>query len=90
MRKKTGFLEVYNGKLFIHPDASDYHDKRVLVVDLMNDYDNSLNIAREYINSIGVDKWYESSTLDFAEGYDVDQSMLDSFLDSVLNHKERK
>ena len=64
MRKKTGFLEVYNGKLFIHPDASDYHDKRVLVVDLMNDYDNSLNIARDYINSIGVDEWYESSTID--------------------------
>ena len=53
----------------------------------MNDYDNSLNIARDYINSIGVDKWYESSTLDFAEEYDVDQSMLDSFLDSVLNLK---
>ena len=88
MKKKTGFLEVYNGKLFIHPDVSDYHDKRVLRVDLMNDYDNSLNIARDYINSIGVDDWYTSSTVDFADEYDVDQSMLDSFLDSVLTTKE--
>ena len=87
MKKKTGYLEVYNGKLFIHPDASDYYDKRVLIVDLMNDYDNSLNIARDYINSIGVDEWYTSSTIDFAEEYDVDKSMLDSFLDSVLNLK---
>ena len=87
MKKKTGYLEVYNGKLFIDPDVSDYHDKRVLVVDLMNDYDNSLNIARDYINSIGVDEWYTSSTIDFAEEYDVDKSMLDSFLDSVLNLK---
>ena len=88
MIKKTGYLEVYNGKLFIHPDASDYHDKRVLTVDLMNDYDNSLNIAHDFIKFIGVDEWHKSSTIDFAEGYDVDQSMLDSFLDSVLNLKE--
>lgn len=87
MIKKTGYLEVYNGKLFIHPDASDYHDKRVLIVDLMNDYDNSLNIAHDFIKSIGVNEWHKSSTIDFAEGYDVDQSMLDSFLDSVLNLK---
>ena len=53
----------------------------------MNDYDNSLNIARDYINSIGVDEWYEASTIDFAEEYDVDKLMLDSFLDSVLNLK---
>ena len=88
MKKKTGFLEVYNGKLFIHPDVSDYSNKRVLRVDFMNDYDNSLNIARDYINSIGVDEWYTSSTIDFAEEYDVDKSMLDSFLDSVLTTKE--
>ena len=87
MNKKTGYLEVYDGKLLIHPDVSDYSDKKVLRVDLMNDYDNSLNIARDYINSIGVDEWYTSSTIDFAEEYDVDKSMLDSFLDSVLNLK---
>jgi hypothetical protein len=87
VKKKTGFLEVYNGKLFIHPDVSDYSNKRVLRVDFMNDYDNSLNIARDYINSIGVDDWYTSSTVDFADEYDVDQSMLDSFLDSVLPDK---
>ena len=88
MNKKTGYLEVYDGKLLIHPDVSDYHDKRVLRVDLMNDYDNSLNLAREFIISIGVDEWYTSSTIDFAEEYDVDKSMLDSFLDSVLTTKE--
>ena len=87
MKKKTGYLEVYNGKLFIHPDVSDYHDKRVLRVDFMNDYDNSLNLAREFIISIGVDDWYTSSTVDFADEYDVDQSMLNSFLDSVLPDK---
>ena len=87
MIKKTGYLEVYAGKLFIHPDAADYHDKRVLIVDLMNDYDNSLNIAHDFIKSIGVDEWHKSSTIYFAEGHDVDQSMLDSFLDSVLNLK---
>ena len=87
MKKKTGYLEVYDGKLLIHPDVSDYSDKRVLRVDLMNDYDNSLNLARDFINSIGVENWYTSSTIDFAEEYDVDQFMLDSFLDTVLTTK---
>ena len=45
----------------------------------------SLNLARDFINSIDVDGWFHSSSIDFAEEYDVDQFMLDSFLDSVLN-----
>ena len=52
----------------------------------MNDYDNSLNLARDFINSIDVKSWYHSSSIDFAEEYDVDQSMLDTFLDSVFNY----
>jgi len=79
---KTGFLNVDKGKLFIHADISD-SDGHMLEVDIMNDYDNSLNLARDFINSIDVKSWYHSSSIDFAEEYDVDQSMLDTFLDSV-------
>jgi len=88
--KKTGFLNVDKGKLFIHADISDeldrlvHPDVQILEVDIMNDYDNSLNLARDFINSIDVDGWFHSSSIDFAEEYDVDQSMLDTFLDSVL------
>ena len=90
MDKKTGFLNVDKGKLFIHADISDelgrlvHPDVQILEVDIMNDYDNSLNLARDFINSIDVDGWFHSSSIDFAEEYDVDQSMLDTFLDSVL------
>ena len=87
MSNKKGFLNVDNGKLFIHADISDYADEQMLEVDIMNDYDNSLNLARDFINSIDVKSWYHSSSIDFAEEYDVDQSMLDSFLDRVLNIK---
>ena len=87
MDKKTGFLNVDKGKLFIHADISDYADEQMLEVDIMNNYDNSLNLARDFINSIDVKSWYHSSSIDFAEEYDVDQSMLDSFLDSVLTAK---
>ena len=87
MSNKTGFLNVDNGKLFIHADVSDYADEQILEVDFMNDYDNSLNLARDFINSIDVKSWYHSSSIDFAEEYDVDQSMLDTFLDSVLPAK---
>ena len=84
MSDKTGFLNVDNGKLFIHANISDFGGQ-MLKVDFMNDYDNSLNLARDFINSIDVDGWLHSSSIDFAEEYDVDQSMLDTFLDSVLN-----
>ena len=87
MSNKQGFLNVDKGKLFIHSDVSDYADEQMLEVDIMNDYDNSLNLARDFINSIDVKSWYHSSSIDFAEEYDVDQSMLDSFLDSVLTAK---
>ena len=89
MSKKVGYLNVMNGKLFIHADVSlySYPNKKILEVDFMNDYDNSLNLARDFINSIGVEDWYTSSTIDFAEEYDVDQFMLDSFLDTVLTTK---
>ena len=87
MSNKQGFLNVDKGKLFIHADVSDYDDEQMLEVDIMNDYDNSLNLARDFINSIDVKSWYHSSSIDFAEEYDVDQSMLDSFLDSVLTAK---
>ena len=87
MSNKQGFLNVEKGKLFIHADISDYADEQMLEVDIMNDYDNSLNLARDFINSIDVKSWYHSSSIDFAEEYDVDQSMLDSFLDSVLTAK---
>ena len=87
MSDKTGFLNVDKGKLFIHSDISDYADEQMLEVDIMNDYDNSLNLARDFINSIDVKSWYHSSSIDFAEEYDVDQSMLDTFLDSVLTAK---
>ena len=84
MSNKRGFLNVDNGKLFIHANISDFGGQ-MLEVDFMNEYDNSLNLARDFINSIDVKSWYHSSSIDFAEEYDVDQSMLDSFLDSVLN-----
>ena len=84
MSNKQGFVYVYKGKLFIHADVSDYADEQMLEVDIMNDYDNSLNLARDFINSIDVKSWYHSSSMDFAEEYDVDQSMLDTFLDSIL------
>ena len=84
MSNKIGFLNVDNGKLFIHSDVSDYSDEQILEVDFMNDYDNSLNLARDFINSIDVKSWYHSSSIDFAEEYDVDQSMLDTFLNSIL------
>ena len=88
MSNKQGFLNVDKGKLFIHADVSDWSDdEQMLEVDIMNDYDNSLNLARDFINSIDVKSWYHSSSIDFAEEYDVDQSMLDSFLDSVLTAK---
>ena len=88
MSNKTGFLNVDKGKLFIHSDISDWSDdEQMLEVDIMNDYDNSLNLARDFINSIDVKSWYHSSSIDFAEEYDVDQSMLDTFLDSVLTAK---
>ena len=87
MSNKQGFLNVDKGKLFIHADVSDYADEQMLEVDIMNNYDNSLNLARDFINSIDVKSWYHSSSIDFAEEYDVDQSMLDSFLDSVLTAK---
>ena len=87
MSNKQGFLNVDKGKLFIHSDVSDYADEQMLEVDIMNNYDNSLNLARDFINSIDVKSWYHSSSIDFAEEYDVDQSMLDSFLDSVLTAK---
>ena len=87
MSNKQGFLNVEKGKLFIHADISDYADEQMLEVDIMNDYDNSLNLARDFINSIDVKSWYHSSSIDFAEEYDVDQSMLDTFLDSVLTAK---
>ena len=87
MSNKQGFLNVEKGKLFIHADISDYADEQMLEVDIMNNYDNSLNLARDFINSIDVKSWYHSSSIDFAEEYDVDQSMLDSFLDSVLTAK---
>ena len=86
MSNKTGFLNVDNGKLFIHADIGDNSDSQMLEVDFMNDYDNSLNLARDFINSLDVDGWSHSSSIDFAEEYDVDQSMLDTFLDSVLNY----
>ena len=86
MSNKKGFLNVDNGKLFIHADISD-SDKKILEVDFMNEYDNSLNLARDFINSIDVKSWCHSSSVDFAEEYDVDQSMLDTFLDSVLTAK---
>ena len=85
MSNKRGFLNVDNGKLFIHADISDDSDSQMLEVDIMNEYDNSLNLARDFINSLDVDGWLHSSSIDFAEEYDVDQFMLDSFLDSVLN-----
>ena len=86
MSDNTGFLNVDKGKLFIHADVSDWSDdEQMLEVDIMNDYNNSLNLARDFINSIDVDGWSHSSSIDFAEEYDVDQSMLDTFLDSVLN-----
>ena len=85
MSNKQGFLNVDKGKLFIHADIGDDSDSQMLEVDFMNDYDNSLNLARDFINSIDVDGWSHSSSIDFAEEYDVDQSMLDTFLDSVLN-----
>ena len=84
MSDKTGFLNVDNGKLFIHANISDFGGQ-MLEVDFMNEYDNSLNLARDFINSLDVDGWLHSSSIDFAEEYDVDQSMLDTFLDSVLN-----
>ena len=84
MSNKKGFLNVDNGKLFIHADISD-SDEKILEVDFMNEYDNSLNLARDFIKSLDVDSWFHSSSIDFAEEYDVDQSMLDTFLDSVLN-----
>ena len=84
MSNKRGYLNVDNGKLFIHAIADS--DKKMLEVDFMNDYDNSLNLARDFINSLDVDGWFHSSSIDFAEEYDVDQSMLDTFLDSVLNY----
>ena len=84
MSNKQGFLNVDKGKLFIHADVSDYADEQILEVDFMNDYDNSLNLARDFINSLDVKSWYHSSSIDFAEEYDVDQSMLDTFLDSIL------
>ena len=84
MSNKKGFLNVDNGKLFIHADISD-SDEKILEVDFMNEYDNSLNLARDFIKSLDVDGWFHSSSIDFAEEYDVDQSMLDTFLDSVLN-----
>ena len=87
MSNKQGFLNVDNGKLFIHSDISDYADEQMLEVDIMNDYDNILNLARDFINSIVVKSGYHSSSIDFAEEYDVDQSMLDTFLDSVLPAK---
>ena len=87
MSNKTGFLNVDNGKLFIHADIGDDSDSQMLEVDFMNDYDNSLNLARDFINSLDVDCWSHSSSIDFAEEYDVDQSMLDTFLDSVLTAK---
>ena len=81
-------MNVDKGKLFIHSDISDWSDdEQMLEVDIMNDYDNSLNLARDFINSIDVDGWSHSSSIDFAEEYDVDQSMLDTFLDSVLTTK---
>ena len=86
MSNKQGFLNVDKGKLFIHSDVSDYADEQMLEVDIMNDYDNSLNIARDFINAIDAKSWYHSSSIDFAEEYDVDQSMLDTFLNSVFNH----
>ena len=87
MSNKQGYLNVDKGKLFIHADVSDYADEQMLEVDIMNNYDNSLNLARDFINSIDVKSWYHSSSIDFAEEYDVDQSMLDTFLDSVLTAK---
>ena len=86
MSNKQGFLNVEKGKLFIHADISDYADEQMLEVDIMNNYDNSLNLARDFINSIDVKSWYHSSSIDFAEEYDVDQSMLNTFLDSVFNY----
>ena len=85
MSNKTGFLNVDNGKLFIHADIGDDSDSQMLEVDFMNEHDNSLNLARDFIKSLDVDSWFHSSSIDFAEEYDVDQFMLDSFLDSVLN-----
>ena len=87
MSNKQGFLNVDKGKLFIHADIGDDSDSQMLEVDFMNDYDNSLNLARDFINSLDVDGWSHSSSIDFAEEYDVDQSMLDTFLDSVLTTK---
>ena len=88
MSNKKGFLNVDKGKLFIHADISDWSDdEQMLEVDIMNDYDNSLNLARDFINAIDVKSWYHSSSINFAEEYDVDQSMLDTFLDSVLTTK---
>ena len=88
MSNKKGFLNVDKGKLFIHSDISDWSDdEQMLEVDIMNDYDNSLNLARDFIKSLDVDSWFHSSSIDFAEEYDVDQSMLDTFLDSVLTAK---
>ena len=52
--------------------------------DIMNDYDNSLNLARDFINSLDVKSWYHSSSINFADEYDVDQSILDTFLNSIL------
>ena len=86
MSNKKGFLNVDKGKLFIHANISD-SDEKILEVDFMNEYDNSLNLARDFINSLDVDGWFHSSSIDFAEEYDVDQSMLDTFLDSVLTAK---
>ena len=84
MSNKQGFLNVDKGKLFIHADISDYADEQMLEVDIMNDYDNSLNLARDFINSIDVKSWYHSSSINFADEYDVDQSILDTFLNSIL------
>ena len=86
MSNKQGFLNVDKGKLFIHSDVSDYADEQMLEVDIMNDYDNSLNLARDFINSIDAKSWYHSSSIDFAEEYDVDQSMLNTFLGSGFNY----
>ena len=90
MSNKGGFLNVNNGKLFIHVDATDFADEQILEVDIMNDYDSSLNLARDFINASDVKSWYHSSSINFAEEYDVDQSMLDTFLNSVLTTKKEK
>ena len=60
MSNKKGFLNVDKGKLFIHANISD-SDEKILEVDFMNEYDNSLNLARDFINSLDVDGWFHSS-----------------------------